>query len=55
MPLLPPKAAPNQTQLVVIPESALKLEKELGSGEFGVVYKVFITLSQTHCHMFSYI
>ena len=51
MTLLPPKLAPNQSQLIVIPESALELGEELGSGAFGIVYKVFIAISQTRCHI----
>ena len=38
----PPKAKPNQAQLIIIPETALELGKELGSGAFGTVYKVLI-------------
>ena len=37
----PPKAEPNQAQLTIIPETALELGKELGSGAFGTVYKAF--------------
>ena len=51
MTLLPAKSAPNQSRLIVIPESALELGEELGSGAFGIVYKVFITISQTQCHI----
>jgi len=36
----PPKAAPNQARLIIVPETALELGKELGSGAFGTVYKV---------------
>ncbi|XP_065887121.1 epidermal growth factor receptor-like isoform X2 [Dysidea avara] len=37
--LKPPKAAPNTAQLTIISENTLELEKELGSGAFGTVYK----------------
>ena len=40
MMLQPPKVSPNQAQLLVIPETAIELGKELGSGAFGTVYKV---------------
>ena len=40
--LQPPKAKPNQAQLIIIPETALELGKELGSGAFGTVHKVLI-------------
>ena len=43
--LQPPKAKPNQAQLIIIPETALELGKELGSGAFGTVHKVIITIS----------
>ena len=43
--LQPPKVAPNQAQLVIVPETALELGKELGSGAFGTVYKVTIDLA----------
>ncbi|XP_065903560.1 receptor tyrosine-protein kinase erbB-2-like [Dysidea avara] len=39
--LQPPKVLPNQSHLVVIPATALELEKELGNGAFGTVYKGF--------------
>jgi len=35
-----PKAPPNQAQLIVIPETAIELGKELGNGAFGTVYEV---------------
>ena len=38
--LQPPKVAPNQARLIIVPETALELGKELGSGAFGTVYKV---------------
>ena len=40
MMLQSPKVSPNQAQLLVIPETAIELGKELGSGAFGTVYKV---------------
>ena len=43
-----PKAAPNQAQMTVIPETALELEKELGSGAFGTVHKVFLIKQSLH-------
>ena len=49
--LLSAKPAPNQSRLNVIPESALELGEELGSGAFGIVYKVFIAITQTHRHI----
>ena len=36
----PPKAALNHARLIIVPEIALELGKELGSGAFGTVYKV---------------
>lgn len=38
--LQPPKVAPNQARLIIVPETALELGKELGKGAFGTVYKV---------------
>ena len=38
--LQPPKVAPNQARLIIVPETALEMGKELGSGAFGTVYKV---------------
>ena len=40
----PPKAAPNQARLRVVPETALEMGSELGSGAFGTVYKVQSTI-----------
>ena len=36
----PPKVAPNQARLCVVPETALEMGSKLGSGAFGTVYKV---------------
>ena len=41
--LQPPKAAPNQARLIIVPETALELGEELGSGAFGTVYKVLLS------------
>ena len=54
MTLPPPKPARNQSRLTVIPESALELGEELGSGVFGIVYKVFIAISPTHCNIITF-
>ena len=48
MTLQPPKVSSNQAQLVVIPETAVELGKELGSGAFGTVYKVFSKIANMH-------
>ena len=35
-----PNATISQARLTIIPESTLKLERDIGGGEFGTVYKV---------------
>ena len=48
----PPKAAPNLTKLVIVPETTLEMGKELGSGAFGTVYKVSHLIFLVHINVY---
>ena len=39
--------APNAARLIIAPEDELEFGKELGSGAFGTVYEVRVTVSLT--------
>jgi len=41
-----PKAAPNQARLITVPETALEMIEEIGSGAFGTVFKVCVLASR---------